>query len=119
MKTNFRRIFSIPALISLPIIQLAVVFGLLLLTGCNSTPEVKRLTIWHTEVDQSARAALDTIMARYESQHPHVKIEQVAVPWGELNNKLVKAFQAGGLPDVTHLEPFMTYSLYTKGQLLH
>jgi len=44
-------------------------------------------------------------------------VRQQALGWGDLNTKLLASLSAGSPPDLTHLNPFMTASLYTKNLL--
>src|SRR5260370_1637657 len=46
-----------------------------------------------------------------------MKVRQQALGWGDLNTKVLAALAAGGPPDLTHLNPFMTASLYVKNLL--
>ena len=80
--------------------------------------QVKELQVWHTEVEpQTVKTIQDTSIAEFEKKFPGFKIKQQALGWGDLNTKLLAALAAGSPPDLTHLNPFMTASLYTK-QLL-
>ena len=84
--------------------------------GCkNYTKKVVR--IWHTESDANAKKAFQRIVDKYEKIHPNVKIEWEAISWGALSEKLTIAMATGEEPDITHLEPFMVASLYSKGLL--
>ncbi len=78
---------------------------------------LKELQVWHTEVDPKSVKAIDEIIADFEKAHPGFKIKQQALGWGDLNTKLLAAIAAGGPPDLTHLNPFMTASLHVKGLL--
>src|SRR5215831_12182574 len=80
--------------------------------------QVKELQVWHTEVEpQTVKTIQDTSIAEFETKFPGFKIRQQALGWGDLNTKLLAALAAGGPPDLTHLNPFMTASLYVKGQI--
>jgi multiple sugar transport system substrate-binding protein len=80
--------------------------------------QVKELQVWHTEVEpQTVKIIQETSIAEFEKKVPGVKVKQQAMGWGDLNTKLLAALAAGSPPDVTHLNPFMTSSLYTKGLL--
>src|SRR5437667_4510551 len=80
--------------------------------------QVRELQIWHTEVEpQTVKVIQDTSIAEFEKKFPGFKVRQQALGWGDLNTKLLAALAAGNPPDLTHLNPFMTASLYTK-QLL-
>jgi multiple sugar transport system substrate-binding protein len=80
--------------------------------------QVRELQVWHTEVEaQTVKTIQDTSIAEFERKFPGFKIKQQALGWGDLNTKLLAALAAGSPPDLTHLNPFMTASLYTKNLL--
>src|SRR5438552_16359001 len=80
--------------------------------------QVRELNVWHTEVEpQTVKTIQDTSIAEFERKFPGFKVKQQALGWGDLNTKLLAALAAGGPPDLTHLNPFMTASLYTKNLL--
>src|SRR5256712_2641053 len=79
---------------------------------------VREIQVWHTEVEpQTVKVIQDTSIAEFEKKFPGFKVKQPALGWGDLNTKLLAALAAGSPPDLTHLNPFMTASLYTKGLL--
>jgi multiple sugar transport system substrate-binding protein len=78
----------------------------------------RELNVWHTEVEpQTVKVIQDTSIAEFEKKFPGFKVRQQALGWGDLNTKLLASLAAGSPPDLTHLNPFMTASLYTKGLL--
>src|SRR6266545_4206047 len=78
----------------------------------------RELTVWHTEVEpQTVKTIQDTSIAEFERKVPGFKVRQQALGWGDLNTKLLASLSAGSPPDLTHLNPFVTASLYTKGLL--
>src|SRR5262245_50799701 len=80
--------------------------------------QVRELQVWHTEVEpQTVKVIQDTSIAEFEKKFPGVKIKQQALGWGDLNTKLLASLAAGSPPDLTHLNPFMTSSLYVKNLL--
>src|SRR5262245_60103245 len=80
--------------------------------------QVRELQVWHTEVEpQTVKVIQDTSIAEFEKKFPGLKVKQQALGWGDLNTKLLAALAAGSPPDLTHLNPFMTASLYVKGQI--
>ena len=77
--------------------------------------QVRELQVWHTEVEpQTIKVIQETSIAEFEKKFPGFKVKQQALGWGDLNTKLLAALAAGSPPDLTHLNPFMTASLYTK-----
>src|ERR1700730_14642674 len=80
--------------------------------------QTRQLQVWHTEVEpQTVKIIQDTSIAEFEKKFPGFKVRQQALGWGDLNTKLLAALAAGSPPDLTHLNPFMTASLYTKNLL--
>jgi ABC-type glycerol-3-phosphate transport system substrate-binding protein len=80
--------------------------------------QIRELNVWHTEVEpQTVKVIQETSIAEFEKKFPGFKIRQQALGWGDLNTKLLASLAAGSPPDLTHLNPFMTASLYTKGLL--
>ncbi|HEV8641871.1 MAG TPA: extracellular solute-binding protein [Methylomirabilota bacterium] len=80
--------------------------------------QVRELQVWHTEVEpQTVKTIQDTSIAEFERKFPGFKVKQQALGWGDLNTKLLAALAAGSPPDLTHLNPFMTASLWKKGLL--
>src|SRR5437588_5290720 len=80
--------------------------------------QVRELNVWHTEVEpQTVKTIQETSIAEFERKFPGFKIRQQPLGWGDLNTKLLASLAAGSPPDLTHLNPFMTASLYTKGLL--
>src|SRR6266849_8736490 len=80
--------------------------------------QVREIQVWHTEVEpQTVKMIQDTSIAEFEKKFPGFKVKQQALGWGDLNTKLLAALAAGSPPDLTHLNPFMTASLYTKNLL--
>jgi len=78
----------------------------------------RELHVWHTEVEpQTVKTIQDTSVAEFERKFPGFKVRQQALGWGDLNTKLLAALAAGSPPDLTHLNPFVTGSLYSKGLL--
>ena len=80
--------------------------------------QVRELQVWHTEVEpQTVKTIQDTSIAEFERKFPGFKVKQQALGWGDLNTKLLASIAAGSPPDLTHLNPFMTASLYVKNLL--
>ena len=85
---------------------------------CALGQQVRELNVWHTEVEaQTVKTIQDTSIAEFERKFPGFKVKQQALGWGDLNTKLLASLAAGSPPDLTHLNPFMTASLYVKGQI--
>src|SRR3989449_2284262 len=80
--------------------------------------QAREVNVWHTEVEpQTVKTIQDTSIAEFERKFPGFKVKQQALGWGDLNTKLLASLAAGSPPDLTHLNPFMTASLYVKNLL--
>jgi len=91
--------------------------GATLLAGAPAAlgQQGRELNVWHTEVEpQTVKTIQETSIAEFERKFPGFKVKQQALGWGDLNTKLLAALAAGSPPDLTHLNPFMTASLYVK-----
>ncbi len=67
--------------------------------GCKPKPQPVSLTIWHSwsgaELD-----VLNEAIAEYQKQHPEITINQLQVPFDQLQNKYQTEAAAGGGPDI-------------------
>ena len=72
------------------------------------------LRIWQTETDPEAVKVLTDIEKQFEANYPGVKVKIESVAWDSLAERLNVAIQNDTVPDVTHLEPFMAFSLRDK-----
>ena len=70
--------------------------------GCtDSDSEVTTVRFWHSFVS-TTRPALDKLIARFEEEHPGIRINAQYVPTGDgLVHKLVSAVQSGTAPDIS------------------
>jgi len=77
--------------------------------------QVRELQVWHSEVEpQTVKTIQEGSVVEFERRFPGFRVRQQPLAWGDLNTKLPAAIAAGSPPDLTHLNPFMTASLYTK-----
>ncbi len=59
------------------------------------------VTFWHSFVS-SSRPAVDQLIAAFEAEHPHIRINAQYIPTGDgLIHKLVSAVQSGTAPDMS------------------
>lgn len=58
------------------------------------------VTVWHYFSDPNQVALMDAYKDRFESEHDGATVENVYVPYDQLNSKLVSAAGAGTGPDV-------------------
>ncbi|MEF3244476.1 MAG: maltose ABC transporter substrate-binding protein [Caldisericaceae bacterium] len=67
--------------------------------GCKPKPQPVTLTIWHSwsgaELD-----VLNEAITEYQNQHPEITINQLQVPFDQLQNKYQTEAAAGGGPDI-------------------
>ncbi|MDR1213507.1 MAG: extracellular solute-binding protein [Propionibacteriaceae bacterium] len=77
------------------------------------------ITYWHGySVDSSEVATLvDQVIPAFEAAHPGVKVEQVAVPYDDLHQKLVTGVAGGVLPDVVRSDIIWVPELADLGVL--
>lgn len=96
--------------------SLLIIVVSLLLFSCGSEDK-KILRVWTTESDPNTKQVFEEIIKDFEDENPGVQVEYEAINWNALNEKLTTALAAGDVPDLTQLEPFQVYSLYSKGLL--
>jgi len=71
-------------------------------SGCSNSKE-KRTTVvfWHSFVATTI-PALNELVARFEKEHPNIKIDAQYIPTGDaLVQKLITSIQSGNAPDVS------------------
>ncbi len=76
------------------------------------------LVVWQTETDKDAVNELKKTIQAFEADHPGVQVQLESIAWNSLLDKLEGALAGHSEPDVTHLEPFMAYSLVNRNLLL-
>lgn len=75
------------------------------------------LYIWHTEADPLTITAMEEIMNDFEKLHPQIDMQQVVLKWIDLEQRLIKAIAAGGLPDIAHAQAVTCAALCRKNIL--
>ncbi|MEJ5943774.1 extracellular solute-binding protein [Pseudokineococcus basanitobsidens] len=88
----------------------AATSALLALSACGSSGDEATggeagggdgvVTVWHYFTVDEQVAAMDTMKERFESEHDGVTVENVYVPYDQMNNKLISAAGAQTGPDV-------------------
>ncbi len=71
--------------------------------GGSSEPtqqEDVTLTVWHYQTLDSAVALIDAYKDKFEAAHPNVTVENVYVPYDQMNSKAISAAGAGTGPDI-------------------
>lgn len=91
-----------------------------LASACSSSKleETDKLIVWSTESDKNAEKVMRKLEADFERRNPGVDLVIETISWNDLSERLINASQSGAWPDVSHIQPFMAYSLYEKKQLL-
>jgi len=87
--------------------------------GCNGIgkkEKKEKITIWQTESDPNARKVLNEIKEDFEKKN-NVEINIILNSWGAQVDKLTKAIRTNTLPDIAHIQPFMTTSLTSIDKL--
>ena len=84
-----------------------IVLLIIMVIGCNKSSEdlsgKKVVTFWHSFVITTI-PALDSLIAKFESTHPHIKIKAQYIPTGDaLIQKLITAIQSDTAPDISWL----------------
>ncbi|MFC5702705.1 extracellular solute-binding protein [Cohnella faecalis] len=76
-------------------------------SASSSAPakEVK-LTFWHnySTASPEEKTLTETLIPKFEADHPGIKVKAVAFPWDELHKKIQIGGNAGELPDVSRLD---------------
>ena len=81
-----------------------ILFFSSLLFGCGHHSQSPiRLQFLHFWTEPKQQALIDSLVAAFERQYPHITIEQISVQWNEGRTKLVLAHTSGNPPDITHL----------------
>ncbi len=112
MKNAMKIIFSVSFLL---------LVGVALYTSQeNSTsqlPESGKLVVWQTESDKNAINILSELEIEFQKLYPHIDLQIETIGWGDLSSRLGVALRKNEFPDVSHIQPFMTYSLVSKDLL--
>jgi len=87
-------------------------------TGDSDTQKPVTLQVWHTESNPATVAALDEIIADFESIHPNITVEQEGVGWDDLSVKLTTALEAGAPPAISQVQPIVARTFIDSGVLV-
>ncbi|MBT05991.1 MAG: hypothetical protein CMM32_03630, partial [Rhodospirillaceae bacterium] len=98
-------------------LSLASLLVLLIASVTHSSADDKIVRIWHTEPNNRTLSAMRDIIADYERLNPGIRIEQEAIGWGSLLQKLQAALAAGAPPDAAHGYTGLILSLSEVGLL--
>ena len=99
---------------------IGLVGALIALAGCggDSIERTNRLVVWTTEADPRAGQVMTRLAEEFERRHPGVEVVVETIAWNDLSERLINASHSGGWPDVSHIQPFMAYSLFEDAELL-
>lgn len=78
---------------------LVVVMAFGLFAGCKKQAQPVTLTIWHAW-SGSELEVLNAAISEYQKQHPEITINQLQVPFDQLQNKYQTEAASGGGPDI-------------------
>lgn len=92
------------------VIASAAIAGMFALTACGTSgagdasssggTDSQTVTVWHYFSDANQVKVMDDFAAKFEKDKPGVKVENVFVPYDQLNSKLISAAGAKTGPDV-------------------
>lgn len=95
---------------------------MIILMSCTSNENTTQLRIWHTENDPKTQESFEKVAQILEKSNEELDIIYEYIPWGQLSQKLKLAMSSKNktinMPDITHIQPYMAYSLYYNDLLL-
>ncbi|MCI6283691.1 sugar ABC transporter substrate-binding protein [Selenomonas sp.] len=96
----------------------ALAILLLCVTGCGSQAEDGRTHITYAIWDKNQQPAMEAIAARFEEQHPDIKVDVQLIPWNQYWTKLEASAMSDTMPDVfwMHTQSFLRYA--SNGMLM-
>ena len=104
-------------IVGLILLSVAIYFMYTRINSGTTVINKQVITVWQTESDTNAKAVLNKLEKDFESKYPKVDLKIESISWGNLSPKLNLALRNKNLPDVSHIQPFMAYSLVDKGYL--
>ena len=91
--------------------RLTVIVSLLLVTAIGfvvpvaAAPKVQEYTLWHMEARPTRMAAIEELVAKFNSETPDMSIKVEVQSWGDVYVKAVAAILSGTYPDFIFTEP--------------
>ena len=67
-----------------------------------------KLRVWHTEPNPATFKAMQEIIADFQKLYPKITVEQQALGWADMENKLLAALAAGAPPDISQSIQYVT-----------
>jgi len=58
------------------------------------------ITFWHIYSEAEMNMLEDTLIPKFEAEHPNVKVQSVQIPYAEFRRKLLTAISGGTAPDL-------------------
>lgn len=95
-------------------------FCCFLLAGCGkgTKPGEKTVEFWQFWTDPQAKAVIEQVVAKFEKEHPGVKVNVTDLTWNDGHQKIVSAFAAGRPPDLLELGSDWIAEFAAEGVLL-
>ncbi len=92
----------------------------LILAGCAQAPDGSRVSIefWTIQLKPVFTDYIEGLIARYEREHPNIRVVWVDVPFSGVKEKLMTSYLAGAPPDVVNLNVDLAMSLAALGALV-
>lgn len=74
---------------------------ILLLVGCENGNQKTKIEFWHNYSESDGQiGVLETLIAKFETDNPTIKVEHVFLEWEGLKNSVTMGAKSGVLPDV-------------------
>lgn len=83
--------------------KFAAVTAIFLLLGL-ANGQTTTLTWWDYMTDGSGNIANNNAIARYEAEHPDVRIERTSIGFGDLKASIIRAAATGTMPDIVIID---------------
>ncbi|AFZ26435.1 carbohydrate ABC transporter substrate-binding protein, CUT1 family [Cylindrospermum stagnale PCC 7417] len=74
-------------------------------TGAKQASEAATIEFWTMQLQPQFTNYFQSLITKFESQNPSIKINWVDVPWAAMENKILTAVSAKTPPDVVNLNP--------------
>jgi putative chitobiose transport system substrate-binding protein len=88
-----------------------------LFLSCSSPDQRKTIEFWTLQLSPTFNDYFHTLIARYEREHPSVRIRWVDVPYDAAVQKLLSSAVAGNAPDVVNLSADFLAKFHGMGAL--
>ena len=83
--------------------------------AADATP--RTLMLWTMQLAPFHNDYVNGLIARFEVDHPGMRVKWVDVPWAEMERKVLASIAAGTAPDVVNLNPQFSARLAELGAL--